>query len=129
MGRLIRIRDGSKDYGDAPTPKSLDSTSPFSLHPSDGPHIIICPIVLHGENYNATLHCGGKGGHGQVAHAATTLKPFAQAPIQDSDRRGIPSLLDDQWAMLVHILNTSKGKSSSIEKLSGSCFDDSDCCG
>ncbi|XP_073121889.1 uncharacterized protein [Henckelia pumila] len=38
--------------GDDKTTKSLDSTSPYYLHPSDGPQITICPIVLRGENYN-----------------------------------------------------------------------------
>ena len=38
--------------GDEKTIKPLDSTSPYYLHPSDGPQITICPIVLRGENYN-----------------------------------------------------------------------------
>ncbi|XP_062080653.1 uncharacterized protein LOC133785436 [Humulus lupulus] len=38
--------------GDDNATKPLDSTSPYYLHPSDGPQITICSIVLRGENYN-----------------------------------------------------------------------------
>ncbi|KAM7500569.1 hypothetical protein LguiA_024983 [Lonicera macranthoides] len=73
----------------------------------------------------------GRGSRRQVAHAAAASKlaastSYAQAPLQESDRSGIPGLSDDQWATLVNMLNTSKGQSSSTEKLSGPHFEDSD---
>lgn len=38
--------------GDDKTMSTIISTSPFYLHPSDGPQITICPIVFRGDNYN-----------------------------------------------------------------------------
>ncbi|XP_073138193.1 uncharacterized protein [Henckelia pumila] len=83
---------------------------------------------VQGRGGGRTGRGGGKsaskGGRGQVAHATITSKPIAPTPVQESDRRGIAGLSDDQWATLVNLLNNSQGQSSSTEKLSGK-FDSS----
>lgn len=58
-----------------------------------------------------------------VVFVETTSKYAAtgstQIAIKETDVTGTPNLSDDQWEALVNMFNSSKGQSSSTEKLNG----------
>ncbi|XP_010242510.1 PREDICTED: uncharacterized protein LOC104586844 [Nelumbo nucifera] len=87
--------------------RSVGPSSPFYLHPSNNPGVIISSMVLRGDNYDewAKAHAAQSSAGHEVA---------SNAVVTDGDRTGLSGLNDEQWQALASMLNAYKTRTNEI---------------